>query len=499
MSRRLANYIGGKQVESRTERYASVYDPARGTESSQLPMSTAGDVAFAVETAKAAFESWSATPPLRRARVMFALKALLDRHLDELAGLVTAEHGKTLDDARGSVTRGMEVVEFAAGIPQLLKGEYSEGVARGVDSWSFRQPLGVCVGVGPFNFPAMIPLWMAPVAIACGNTFVMKPSERVPSLSLRLAELFTEAGLPPGVFNVVNGDKEVVDAFIEHPDVAAISLVGSTPVAENVYQRGTRAGKRVQALGGAKNHLVVMPDADPAHTIDALMGAAYGSAGERCMAISVAVAVGEQTGDRLVEALIPKVRALKVGPGTEPGMDMGPLVTRAHWERVVGYVELGVKEGAELRVDGRGLRVPGAENGFFLGGCLFDRVTPAMRIYQEEIFGPVLVVVRVPTLDAAIALVNAHRYGNGGALFTTSGEAADEFTKRIQIGMVGVNVPIPVPMAFHSFGGWKGSLFGDHYMHGPEGVRFFTRLKTVTSRWPRGASTGASFSMPTVK
>ncbi|WP_437972100.1 CoA-acylating methylmalonate-semialdehyde dehydrogenase [Sorangium sp. So ce260] len=499
MIKKLQNYVGGKMTDSSTRRWGDVFNPALGAVTRQVPMSTAGEVSSAVAVAKQAFESWSATPPVRRARVMFELKSLIERHMDELAALVTAEHGKVLDDARGSVTRGMEVVEFAAGIPQLLKGEYSEGVARGVDSWSFRQPLGVCAGVGPFNFPAMIPLWMAPIAIACGNTFIMKPSEKVPSLSLRLAELWTEAGLPPGVFNVVSGDKEVVDAFIEHPDIAAISLVGSTPVAEDVYQRATRAGKRVQALGGAKNHMIVMPDADLSHTVDALMGAAYGSAGERCMAISVAVAVGPETGDRLVEALIPKVKALKIGPGDQPGLDMGPLVTRQHLEKVSGYVDLGVKEGAKLLVDGRGLNVPGSEDGFFLGGCLFDHVTSSMTIYQEEIFGPVLAVVRVPTLDAAIRLVNAHRYGNGGAIFTSSGEAADEFTKRIEIGMVGVNVPIPVPMAFHSFGGWKGSLFGDHYMHGPEGVRFFTRLKTVTSRWPRGASVGASFAMPTVK
>jgi malonate-semialdehyde dehydrogenase (acetylating) / methylmalonate-semialdehyde dehydrogenase len=499
MTKKLQNSVNGKSVESVTSRYASVFNPALGVEASQAPMSTAADVATAVAAAKKAFEGWSATPSVRRARVMFELRQLIDKHMNELADLVTAEHGKVLDDARGSVTRGMEVVEFAAGIPQLLKGEYSEGVARGVDSYSFRQPLGVCAGVGPFNFPAMIPMWMAPLAIACGNTFIMKPSERVPSLSLRLAELWTEAGLPSGVFNVVNGDKEVVDAFIEHPDIAAISLVGSTPVAEDVYQRATRAGKRAQCLGGAKNHLIVMPDADLNHTVDALMGAAYGSAGERCMAISVAVVVGPETGDRLVAALIPKVQGLKIGPGTAPGMDMGPLITKQHLDKVSSYVDLGVKEGAKLLVDGRGLCVATAENGFFIGGCLFDHVSAEMKIYQEEIFGPVLAIVRVPTLDAAIQLVNAHRYGNGGAIFTTSGEAADEFTKRIQIGMVGVNMPIPVPMAFHSFGGWKGSLFGDHYMHGPEGVRFFTRLKTVTSRWPRGASAGASFAMPTVK
>jgi malonate-semialdehyde dehydrogenase (acetylating)/methylmalonate-semialdehyde dehydrogenase len=499
MSKQLKNFINGKPTDSQTKRWGDVFNPALGSVTSQVPMSTAADVGEAVAAAKKAFPGWSATPPVRRARVMFRFKALLDEHLTELATLATSEHGKVLDDARGSVTRGMEVVEFASGIPQLLKGEFTEGVGRGVDSFSFRQPLGVCAGIGPFNFPAMIPLWMAPVAIACGNTFIMKPSERVPSTALRLAELWHEAGLPEGVFNVVNGDKEVVDAFVDHPDVAAISLVGSTPTAKSVYERATQAGKRVQALGGAKNHMVIMPDADFAHSVDSLIGAAYGSAGERCMAISVAVAVGAKTADRLIDALVPKVRGLRVGPGMEPGIDMGPLVTRAHLERVKQYVEQGTKEGAKLVVDGRGLRVAGHENGFFMGGCLFDEVTPQMTIYQEEIFGPVLCVVRVPDLGSAIELVNAHRYGNGGAIFTSSGDAADEFTKRIQIGMVGVNVPIPVPMAFHSFGGWKGSLFGDHYMHGPEGVRFFTRLKTVTSRWPRGASTGANFIMPTMR
>jgi malonate-semialdehyde dehydrogenase (acetylating) / methylmalonate-semialdehyde dehydrogenase len=499
MTKKLRNFVNGSAVASATERWGDVYDPAHGRVESLVPMSTKAEVDAAVGAARSAFDGWAGTPAVRRARVMFRFKALIDEHLDELARLLSSEHGKVLEDARGSVTRGMEVVEFAAGIPQLLKGEYSAEVGRGVDSWSFRQPLGVCAGVGPFNFPAMIPLWMAPVAIASGNTFVMKPSERVPSTALRLAELWHEAGLPPGVFNVVNGDREVVDTFLEHPDVAAISLVGSTPTAENVYQRATRLGKRVQALGGAKNHMVVMPDADLEHTVDALMGAAYGSAGERCMAISVAVAVGPETGDRLVEALVPRVRALKIGPGTQPGMDMGPLVTKAHLERVSGYVALGEKEGARLLVDGRGLRVPGHEGGFFMGGCLFDHVTATMKIYEEEIFGPVLCVVRCKDLESAIELVNGHRFGNGGAIFTTSGGPAEEFVKRIQIGMVGVNVPIPVPMAFHSFGGWKGSLFGDHAMHGPEGVRFFTRLKTVTSRWPRGASTGAHYGMPTAR
>jgi malonate-semialdehyde dehydrogenase (acetylating)/methylmalonate-semialdehyde dehydrogenase len=499
MAKKLKNFVNGKPVDSTTERWGDVYNPAIGNVASLVPMSTAAEVNTAVVAAKKAFETWSVTPPLRRARVLFKFKALIDEHMDELAALLTSEHGKVLDDARGSVTRGMEVVEFACGIPQLLKGEYTEQVGRGVDSWSLRQPLGVCAGVGPFNFPAMIPLWMAPIAIACGNTFIMKPSERVPSTAIRLAELWHEAGLPDGVFNVVNGDKEVVDAFLDHPDIAAISLVGSTPTAEYVYQKASRVGKRVQALGGAKNHMVVMPDADPEHVVDALIGAAYGSAGERCMAISVAVAVGPETGDRLIEALIPKVKGLKIGPGTEPGMDMGPLITKAHLQKVTQYVDIGVKEGAKLIVDGRGFTVPAHEGGFFLGGCLFDHVTPEMKIYQEEIFGPVLAVVRMPNLDAAIKLINAHRFGNGGAIFTSSGEAAEEFFKRIHIGMVGINVPIPVPMAFHSFGGWKGSLFGDHYMHGPEGVRFFTRLKTITSRWPRGASGGANFIMPTMK
>jgi malonate-semialdehyde dehydrogenase (acetylating)/methylmalonate-semialdehyde dehydrogenase len=499
MSKKLKNFIDGKPAESQTSRWGDVYNPALGAVACQVPMSTAVDVDVAVASAKKAWSGWAATPAVRRARVLFRFKAVVEEHMDELAALLTSEHGKVLEDARGSITRGMEVVEFACGIPQLLKGEYTEQVGRGVDSWSFRQPLGVCTGIGPFNFPAMIPLWMAPVAIACGNTFVMKPSERVPSTAFRLAELWHEAGLPDGVFNVVHGDKEVVDAFIDHPDVAAVSLVGSTPTAESVYQRATRAGKRVQALGGAKNHMVIMPDADLGHVIDSLIGAAYGSAGERCMAISVAVVVGPKSADRLIDALVPRVRSLKVGPGTQPGMDMGPLITKAHLERVRQYVEIGLKEGAKLVVDGRGLKVPGHENGFFMGGCLFDHVTPEMTIHREEIFGPVLSVVRVDDLDAAINLVNAHRYGNGGAIFTSSGDAAEEFTKRIQIGMVGVNVPIPVPMAFHSFGGWKGSLFGDHFMHGPEGIRFFTRMKTVTSRWPREASTGANFIMPTMR
>jgi malonate-semialdehyde dehydrogenase (acetylating) / methylmalonate-semialdehyde dehydrogenase len=499
MTTRISHWIDGAHREGSSGRSAPVYNPATGVTTGEVDLASVEELDAAVASATEAAREWRHASLSRRSAVLFAFRELLHTRSDELAAVITAEHGKVLSDAAGEIARGLENVEFATGVPSLLKGGFSEQAATGVDVYNIRQPLGVVAGITPFNFPAMVPLWMAPLAIACGNTFVMKPSERVPSLSLKLAELWSAAGLPPGVFNVVNGDKEVVDAFIEHPDIAAVSLVGSTPVAESVYQRATGAGKRAQCLGGAKNHMIVMPDADLGHTVDALMGAAYGSAGERCMAISVAVAVGDATGDRLVEALIPRVKGLKVGPGTTPGMDMGPLVTKQHLDKVCGYVELGVSEGAKLLVDGRGVRVPSAENGFFLGGCLFDHVTAEMKIYQEEIFGPVLAVVRVPTLDAAIRLVNGHRYGNGGAIFTTNGEAADEFTKRIHIGMVGVNVPIPVPMAFHSFGGWKGSLFGDHFMHGPEGVRFFTRMKTVTSRWPRGASSGASFAMPTTK
>ncbi|MGB5496910.1 MAG: CoA-acylating methylmalonate-semialdehyde dehydrogenase, partial [Sedimenticolaceae bacterium] len=437
--------------------------------------------------------------PLGRAAVLFRFKELLDRHLDDLAQLVASEHGKVINDARGSVTRGIEVVEFACGAPHLLKGSFSENVGTNVDSHSVRQPVGVCAGITPFNFPAMVPMWMFPMAVACGNTFVLKTSERVPSTALMLAELFSEAGLPPGVFNVVNGDKETVDTLLSHPDVTAVSFVGSTAVAEYVYRTGTHNGKRVQALGGAKNHMVVMPDADLDKATDALMGAAYGSAGERCMAISVAVAVGDETADALIDRLAPRVAALKVGPATDPSAEMGPLITRAHQERVRGYVDLGVEEGAKLVVDGRDIQVPDHPNGFYLGGCLFDDVTSDMRIYQEEIFGPVLVVVRMPDFESALALVNAHEYGNGTAIFTRDGDTARTYASRVQVGMVGVNVPIPVPMAFHSFGGWKRSLFGDIHMHGSEGVHFYTKLKTVTSRWPTGIRAGADFHMPTMK
>ena len=450
----------------------------------------------AIAAAAAALPGWANTPPLRRARVLFKFRELLERHMDELAAIITAEHGKVLADAKGEIIRGMEVVEFACGIPHLLKGEFSEEIGGGIDSWSLRQPVGVCAGITPFNFPVMVPMWMFPVALACGNTFVLKPSERDPSASMFIADLLARADLPKGVFNVIHGDKEAVDTLLTDQRVAAISFVGSTPIAEYIYATGTAHGKRVQALGGAKNHMVVMPDADLGQAVDALIGAAYGSAGERCMAISVAVAVGA-VGDDLVQALARRVRTLKVGPGTEPAMEMGPLVTRQHRDKVVGYVDSGVSEGACLVVDGRGLRVDGHEDGYFLGGCLFDAVTPAMRIYREEIFGPVLCVVRVPDFGAAVNLINAHEYGNGVAIFTRSGNAAREFVKRIEVGMVGVNVPIPVPMAFHSFGGWKRSLFGDHAVHGMEGVHFYTRLKTATGRWPQDAPSAASFVMPT--
>ena len=499
MSKTLHHYVNGTKIAGTSERFGDVFNPATGEIAARVPLASATETAKAVDSAAAAFPAWRDTPPLRRAAILFRFKELLDRHTDEIAQLIAAEHGKVLNDARGSLTRGIEVVEFACGAPHLLKGTFSENVGTNVDSHSVRQPVGVCAGITPFNFPAMVPMWMFPMAIACGNTFVLKTSERVPSTALRLAELFSEAGLPPGVLNVVNGDKEAVDTLLTHPDVAAISFVGSTAVAEYIYQTGTRHGKRVQALGGAKNHMVVMPDADLEQATDALMGAAYGSAGERCMAISVAVAVGDDTADALIGRLAPRVAALKVGPASDPASEMGPLVTQAHFDRVKGYVDLGIEEGAQLVVDGRGIQVAGHPNGFYLGGCLFDHVTEDMRIYREEIFGPVLVVVRVPDFERALALVNAHEYGNGTAIFTRDGDTARSFASRVQVGMVGVNVPIPVPMAFHSFGGWKRSLFGDVHMHGMEGVHFYTKLKTVTSRWPTGNRAGADFHMPTMK
>jgi len=497
--KRVNHFIAGREVGGQSDQFGEVYNPATGEMTAEVSFANAADVDAAVTAAREALPGWAATPAVQRARVMFRFRELLDVNMDELAAMVSSEHGKTLPDAKGSVTRGMEVVEFAAGIPHQLKGEFSENVGTAVDSYSVRQPVGVCAGITPFNFPAMVPMWMFPVAIACGNTFVLKPSEKNPSTSNRLAELLLEAGLPAGVLNVVHGGKEAVDALLTHPDVAAVSFVGSTPIAEYVYQTGCAHGKRVQALGGAKNHMIVMPDADMEQATDALMGAGYGSAGERCMAVSVAVAVGEATGDALVERLKPRVQGLKVGPYSDPDAEMGPLVTRQHLERVRGYVDLGVEEGAELVVDGRDIALQGYENGYFIGGCLFDRVTPEMRIYREEIFGPVLSVVRVADFDRAARLVDDHEFGNGTAIFTRDGDAAREFASRTVTGMVGVNVPIPVPMAFHSFGGWKRSLFGPLHMHGPDGVRFYTRMKTITARWPTGIRAGAEYVMPTMK
>jgi malonate-semialdehyde dehydrogenase (acetylating) / methylmalonate-semialdehyde dehydrogenase len=492
-------HINGRITAGSSGRYGEVFNPATGEVTSLVAFASRAEVNQAVAAAAAAFPAWAATPPLRRARGMFRFKELLERHADELAFIITGEHGKVLSDARGSVTRGIEVVEFACGIPHLLKGSYSANVGTAIDSYSMYQPLGICAGITPFNFPAMVPMWMFPLALACGNTFVLKSSEKTPGCAMRLAELMTEAGLPEGVLNVVNGDREVVDLLLSHPQIAAISFVGSTTVAQHIFRTASANGKRVQALGGAKNHAIFMPDADLEQSVDALMGAAYGSAGERCMAISVAVAVGDRVGDALIEGLTGRLKELKVGPGLSADSEMGPLISREHLQKVRGYVDLGVQEGAELVVDGRELRVAGHENGFFLGGCLFDRVTPDMRIYREEIFGPVLSVVRVPDFETALKMVNDHPYGNGTAVFTRDGDIAREFASRVQVGMVGVNVPLPVPMAFHSFGGWKRSLLGDLHMHGEDGVRFYTRLKTITTRWPGKARQGTEFAMPTMK
>ena len=494
----LQHWIGGRPVPGQSGRFSEVFNPSSGRVGGQVPLAGVAEVAHAVGAASDAFAAWSATPPLQRARVLFKFRELLLRNSDRIATLIASEHGKVIADARGELTRGMEVVEFAAGIPQMLKGEYSENVGKEIDSYSLRQPLGVVAGVTPFNFPAMVPLWMFPVAIACGNCFVLKPSERDPSTALLLAELFKEAGLPDGVLNVVHGDKEAVDALIGHAQVRAISFVGSTPVAQYIYTQACARGKRAQALGGAKNHMVVMPDADPDQAVDALMGAAFGSAGERCMAISVAVAVGEATADALATRLAPKVRGLRISHSMDEQADMGPLVTAAHRARVLSYIDSGVSEGARLLVDGRGFKLAGHEQGFFLGGNLFDQVRPEMKIYREEIFGPVLCIVRVPDLATATDLINRHEFGNGCAIFTRDGRSARQFSSAIQVGMVGINVPIPVPMAFHSFGGWKASLFGDHHVHGPEGVRFYTKQKTITSRWPAPHSGGADFAMPTM-
>jgi malonate-semialdehyde dehydrogenase (acetylating)/methylmalonate-semialdehyde dehydrogenase len=456
-------------------------------------LASVADVDAAVAAARKAFPAWANTTPLRRARVLNRFLRILEDRIDQLAEVITAEHGKVLSDARGEILRGMEVVEFATAAPQLLKGEVTENVGTRVDSYAVRQPLGVVAGITPFNFPAMVPMWMFPVALACGNSFVLKPSERDPSASLILADWLKEAGLPDGVFNVVHGGKHVVEALIAHPDVSAVSFVGSTPIARHIHETATRYGKRCQALGGAKNHMIVMPDADLDQVVDCLMGAAYGSAGERCMAISVAVPIGHDTAERLIERLVPRVRALNIGPGTDPDVEMGPLVTRQHLEKVRSYIDSGVAEGAKLVVDGREFRHQSCETGYFIGGSLFDDVTRSMRIYREEIFGPVLAIVRAKSYGEAAELINGHELANGTAIFTRDGDAAREFAHQIQVGMVGVNVPIPIPMAFHSFGGWKSSLFGDHNMHGPEGVRFYTRLKTITTRWPTGVRAGAEF------
>jgi malonate-semialdehyde dehydrogenase (acetylating)/methylmalonate-semialdehyde dehydrogenase len=492
--------IGGQRVDGTGGRTADVFNPAIGEVVRQVQLASNDDVARAVAAAKEAFPEWARTPVLRRARMIDRFKDLVRANADKLAEAISEEHGKTHDDALGEVQRGLEVAEFAAGAPQLLKGEFSEEVGSGVDSHAIRQPLGVVAGITPFNFPVMVPMWMYPVALACGNTFVLKPSERDPSASLMVADLLAEAGVPEGVFNVVQGDKEAVDALLTHPDVQAVSFVGSTPIAKYIYTTGTANGKRVQALGGAKNHMVIMPDADLDMAVDALMGAGYGSAGERCMAVSVAVPVTDKVADALVERLAPRVRELKIGPAVDRGSEMGPLVTADALERVRGYIDKGIAEGADLVVDGRDFKMDrqGYENGFFVGGSLFDRVTSDMSIWQDEIFGPVLSVARAQDYDQAVDLVHKHPYGNGAAIFTRDGDAARQFTQDIEVGMVGVNVPIPVPMAFHSFGGWKQSLFGDHHIHGPEGVRFYTRLKTMTTRWPKGMRSGSEYVMPTL-
>ena len=494
----IEHYIGGKIVKGSSSRKGKVFNPATGTQESEVLLASKSDLDLAVQKAKQSFESWSNTPPLQRARIIFKYKELIEKNSDLLTKLIVSEHGKVYEDAKGSLTRGLEVVEFACGIPQMLKGEFTENVGTNIDSWSIRQPLGVCAGITPFNFPAMVPMWMFPMAIACGNTFILKPSEKDPSCSLKLAEIFSEAGLPDGVLNVVNGDKEVVDAILENKDIAAVSFVGSTPIAKYIYETAAKNEKRVQALGGAKNHCVVMPDCDLDQAVNGLMGAAYGSAGERCMAQSVAVAVGN-VGDKLVEQLAKKVEALKVGPGMDKSSEMGPLVTKEHLEKVKGYVDLGVQEGAKLVVDGRDIKLQGYEEGYYIGGCLFDNVKKEMRIYKEEIFGPVLSVVRAKNFDEAINIINDHEFGNGTCVYTRDGDTGRTFANKIKVGMVGINIPIPVPVAFHSFGGWKRSLFGDQHMHGPEGVRFYTKLKTITSRWPSGIRMNPEFVMPTMK
>ena len=496
--KKINHFINGQEYISKSDRFGDIFNPASGEKIGSVSFANKDDVALAIQNASNAQKKWAATPPLARSRVMFKFKELILRDMDKLALELTNEHGKILSDSVGSLTRGMEVVEFACGIPHLLKGEFSENVGTEIDSWSTRQPLGVCVGISPFNFPAMVPMWMFVMSIACGNSFILKPSEKDPTVPYMMGDILKEAGLPDGVFNVVNGDKEVVDLLITDPKVESVSFVGSTPVAEYIYHTSSKHNKRVQSLGGAKNHMIVMPDADLDQVVDGLIGAGYGSAGERCMALSVAVAVGD-VGDKLIKKLTPRVQSLKVGPGTDPEVEMGPLISKQHLDKVTSFVDRGVQEGADLLVDGRSISLQGYENGYFIGGCLFDNVQENMSIYKEEIFGPVMSVVRKPTFNDALDLVNGHEFGNGTTIYTRDGDTARAFANQCKIGMVGVNVPIPVPMAFHSFGGWKRSLFGDHAMHGMDGVRFFTRLKTVTSRWPTGIRQGAEFTIPTMK
>lgn len=492
----IQNAINGELISSNSSRSQNIFNPATGEAIGTLPLSSRQELDSAVAAAKAAAPAWGNLPPLKRAKFMFKFKQLLDEHADDIAREISREHGKTHDDALGEVARGIEVVDFACGMPSMLKGEFSRNVGPSIDTIADRQPLGVVAGITPFNFPAMVPLWMYPVAIACGNTFILKPSERDPSAVMFIYDLFKKAGFPDGVLNVVHGDKECVDAILENPDIKAVSFVGSTPIAEYVYSTGTKHGKRVQALGGAKNHMVIMPDADIKKAADALMGAGYGSAGERCMAISVAVPVGDKTADALVAELKPRIESLKIGPATDADADMGPVVTKDAQQRILGYMDKGVEEGAELVVDGRGFSLQGYEDGYFVGGALFDKVTTDMSIYKDEIFGPVLSVVRAQSYQEAVDMINVHEYGNGTAIFTRDGDTARDFCDRIEVGMVGVNVPIPVPVAYHSFGGWKRSLFGDHDIYGAEGVRFYTRLKTITQRWPDGIKDGAVFTFP---
>ena len=496
--RQVGHFIDGAAVKGKSGRESDIFMPMTGEVQAKVALANTDEVQAAVDSAKAAQPEWAAVNPQRRARVLMKFLDLVHRDYDALADLLAREHGKTIEDARGDIQRGLEVVEFAMGVPHLMKGEYTEGAGPGIDVYSIRQPLGVVAGITPFNFPAMIPLWKAAPAIACGNAFILKPSERDPGVPMALAELFIEAGLPKGIFNVVNGDKEAVDAILDHPDISAVGFVGSTQIAEYIYARGCKAGKRVQCFGGAKNHMVIMPDANMDQAVDALIGAGYGSAGERCMAISVAVPVGEETANRLVEKLVPRVESLKIGPSTDPSADFGPLVTAEALARVKSYVEKGIQEGAELLVDGRDFKMQGYENGFYMGGCLFDRVTKDMSIYKDEIFGPVLSVVRAKSYEEGLTLANDHEYGNGVAIFTQDGDAARDFTSRVEVGMVGVNVPIPVPVAYHTFGGWKRSVFGDLNQHGPDSIRFYTRTKTMTSRWPSGIKDGAEFAIPTM-